>query len=94
MPFSGIGLVNELLFVVRKVSVLRLFTDCCMMVTDYPRSFRGSFAMGAVVAFFCWLLLGGAVASAVMGVSVAEVDCSGLCGCMTPMLAVKACVSR
>ena len=54
MPFSGIGLVNELLFVVRKVSVLRLFTDCCMMVTDYPRSFRGSFAMGAVVAFF-WL---------------------------------------
>ena len=34
------------------------------------------------------------MASAVMGVSVAEVDCSGLCGCMIPMLAVKACVSR
>ena len=30
------------------------------------------------------------MASAVMGASVAEVDCSGLCGCMIPMLAVKA----
>ena len=38
------------------------------------------------------LLIGGAVASAVMGASVAEVDCSGLCGCMIPMLAVKAVI--
>ena len=32
------------------------------------------------------------MASAVMGASVAEVDCSGLCGCMIPMLAVKAVI--
>ena len=32
------------------------------------------------------------MASAVMGASVAEVDCSGLCGCVIPMLAVKAVI--
>ena len=32
------------------------------------------------------------MASAVMGASAAEVDCSGLCGCVIPMLAVKAVI--